>query len=275
MVLKQRKQIKNLDSFDGGTDNNWNGNMSPIRVAAEQGAQNFLMNGSWDNGNWSKLQTGSALYGSGTQAAVNNGFSPMSRQAQNWNEYTKPMSGADMGIPKQKIQGNESKSDSSISWGNVATQSVDALKSTIAGFQNYKSSNELLADAGQTTGTINGINYQQQNYINADAELKEQRGNAVANTLDQMGKGAAVGANFPPFGAAIGATVGAISGVVGGIFSRNKLKRRLNAAERMRVRKNIFNRSTAMSEGMQQDYATEYGDPSAGLLYANRGKDIG
>lgn len=271
MVLKQRKQIKNLDSFYGGTDNNWNGYMS----TAEQGAQNFLRTGSWDNSSWlnekpyqANLQTGSALYGSGTQAAVNRGFSPMSKQAQ-------VISGMNTGIPKQKIQGNESESKSSTNWGNVATQSVDALKSTIAGFQNYKSSNELLADAGQTTGTINGINYQQQNYVNAEAELKEQRGNAVANTLDQMGKGAAVGANFPPFGAAIGAAVGAISGVVGGIFSRNKLKRRLNAAERMRVRKNIFNRSTAMSEGMQQDYATEYGDPSAGLLYANRGKDIG
>ena len=33
--------------------------------------------------------------------------------------------------------------------------------------------------------------------------------------------------------------------------------------------------SSAMSEGMQQDYAQEYGDSSTGLLYANRGKDLG
>lgn len=258
MVLKQRKQIKNLDSFNGGVDDN-SGSLSWQDKAQVIGYLNY-----YNSDNYlSKLDMKVGKQpNTGVFSSTNDGT--ITFRNQSFPKVTE--ADAKVGEPTSKL---------STDWGNVATQSVDALKSTIAGFQNYKGTNELLADAGYSTGTINGINYQQQNYVNAEAELSEQKRNAVSNTLDQMGKGAAVGANFPPFGAAIGAAVGAISGVVGGIFSRNKLKRRLNAAERMRVRKNIFNRSTAMSEGMQQDYATEYGDPSAGLLYANRGKDIG
>ena len=270
MVLRQRKRINNLNSFNSGADDNWNGYMS----IAEQGAQNFLRTGSWDNSSWlkeepynAKLQTNpTELYGSGTYAAVDRGFSPFSKHIQN----------GDTGIPKQGINGQGAKASNSADLGNIIMQGADALQSTIAGFQNYKSQSELLEEAGQTTGTVNGISYQMQNYADAKGALHEQSKNAIGNTATQMVKGASFGATVGgPVGAAIGGVVGLIGGIGGSIFSRNKLKKELTRAELTRRRKNIFNMSSAMSEGMQQDYAQEYGDSSTGLLYANRGKDLG
>lgn len=171
--------------------------------------------------------------------------------------------------------------DNNFNAGNIATSAVNFAGSAIGAFTGVQSSNEILANSGQSNAYAGGIGYTYQNYADADAEQK--RLNNVGNTIKTAGSGAALGSSIGTavlpgvgtlVGGAIGAVGGALTGIVGGIFKSNKLKNRIRTANIAAANRNRFNQSGAISTALADDYYSTYGDSSNGVLHANRGKDL-
>lgn len=164
--------------------------------------------------------------------------------------------------------------------GNVNAMGIAQGASGMLGsFMNQmaavKSRDELLSDAGTSNGNVMGINYRTQNNIDGRGARKELDQQGLGNTLSSAASGAQLGGSIVPgLGHAIGAVGGAIVGLFGWGASKRKLRKRIDNAQQLANRRNIFNRSGAMTEGLGQKYYSDYGDSSSGLLYANKGKDL-
>ena len=166
---------------------------------------------------------------------------------------------------KFKISGDQASAV-----GNGALQITQNLLNQNAA---VKSVDSLLADAGMSNASTMGVGYQMQNDINATAEISGLNSQGLSNTLSSVGAGVTAGAAFGPIGAGIGAVVGGVAGLIGWGSSKRKLRKRIENAQNLAVRRNVQNSSSAMSQGLTNKYYSENGNSTDGLLFANGGKD--
>lgn len=252
MELKQRKKINNMPKFNGGID-------SKVGFGQQYQANDLT---SMIGGN---APTGSAIAGAGSsRASFNIGQKPFSK----WN-------------PKGGVQA---------AGGGVSAGAVTgAVNGTIGMIQGYnsmqdavKGTDELMAYSGQRTDQAFGVNYQAQNDINRQKAMSDISKSNRNATLGMVGSGAAAGAAIgsvvPGVGTLIGGAVGAITGLFGGLFGSKKARERqrrkvFNAQQQVNLI-NQVNQSSAVTEGLTQQYYLDNGNTYDDVLYANRGKDL-
>lgn len=132
-------------------------------------------------------------------------------------------------------------------------------------FQYNRTANDMITDAGTSSGNIGGIGYTRYNPVDVNAEVSEVQRSRDLNTLNSAAKGAAAGSTFGPIGAAIGGAVGLIGGIFGGHRRKKEAERRAKEAAVLAQNLTTNNRAGAQTEALQQDYA----------LHAAEGKDEG
>lgn len=241
MELKQRKRINNLPKFDGGTDlagsiKGIGGDVTGLNTYKQQ------------------------LTSIPTKIEVNGMRTP-----------GKSLLGSGIGR--------------GVSAGTV-TSAVNGTLGVISGFNQQqaavKGQGELFNMSGQRTDQAFGVNYQAQNDIDKSQAMADISASNTANTLAMTGSGAAAGAAIGSvvpgvgtlIGGAAGAIIGGIAGLFGGRKARQRQRRRIQNAQQNANLINQVNRSSAASEGLQQQYYMDNGTTYDDLLYANRGKDL-
>ena len=166
-------------------------------------------------------------------------------------------------------------------WGTIAPAALDFIGSAYNGFKYDKTASDLSADYGYGRSQALGVGYTTQNIADARQVMKEEHSGNVTNTLNTMGKGAAVGAMagsiIPGLGTAvggiIGGAVGGIAGLIGGGHRHSEARKQLALQQQQAIRTNEYNRSLAMTAGIQQDFAKKYGNQESQVLFAAGGKD--
>lgn len=164
----------------------------------------------------------------------------------------------------------------------MITQGVQFAGDVIKAFGPVKSEGELLSDSGTGQGSVMGVGYETQNSIDTGAQMDQLRAENTSNVMGTVSSGAAlggtVGSVIPGVGTAIGTVGGAIIGGIAGIFGssrrKRKLKQKMIQANLLAQRTNMFNRTSAMSGAMEQNWALEHSNTQDDILYANRGKDL-
>lgn len=240
MELKQRKRINNLPKFDGGTD--LAGSIKGI------------------GGDITGLNTyKQKLTSLPTKAEING-----------------------MKTPGKSLLGS---GGGGVSAGTV-TSAVNGTLGVISGFNQQqaavKGQSELFGMSGQRTDQAFGVSYQAQNDIDKSQAMADISASNTSNTLAMTGSGAAAGAAIGSvvpgvgtlIGGAAGAIIGGIAGLFGGKKAREKQRKKIQNAQQNANLINQVNRSTAASEGLQQQYYMDNGTTYDDLLYANRGKDL-
>lgn len=179
---------------------------------------------------------------------------------------------------------NEKSAQSSLSSAAPAmiTQGIQFTGDVIKAFGPVKSERELLSDSGTGQGSVMGVGYETQNSIDTGAQMDQLRAENTSNTMSTVSSGAALGGTIgsviPGVGTAVGAVGGAIIGGIAGIFGssrrKRKLKQKMIQANLLAQRTNMFNRTSAMSGAMEQNWALEHSNTQDDILYANRGKDL-
>lgn len=163
--------------------------------------------------------------------------------------------------------------------GSKAAAVVGGVTSLIQGYlgqqSTVKSAEEIMANAGTQNRSIGGVGYVRQNYANDSEVLSNLDKSGLSNTLSSAATGASAGAAFGLPGALVGFGVGAIGGLFGWGKSKSAQRKRLNNARQLTSRINTGNQAGAMTTALQQDYYSQYGNTNGGILYANKGKDIG
>lgn len=180
---------------------------------------------------------------------------------------------------------NYTPSGSHIGAGTV-TSAVNGTLGVINGFNQQqaavKDQNGLFGMSGQRTDQAFGVNYQAQNDIDKSQAMADISASNTTNTLAMTGSGAAAGAAIGSvvpgvgtlIGGAAGAIIGGIAGLFGGRKARERQRKRIQNAQQNANLINQVNRSSAASEGLQQQYYMDNGTTYDDLLYANRGKDL-
>lgn len=240
MELRQRKRINNLPKFDGGTDlagsiKGIGGDITGINAYKQK------------------------LTSLPTKAEING-----------------------MKTPGKSLLGS---GGGGVSAGTV-TSAVNGTLGVISGFNQQqaavKGQSELFGMSGQRTDQAFGVNYQAQNDIDKSQAMADISASNTSNTLAMTGSGAAAGAAIGSvvpgvgtlIGGAAGAIIGGIAGLFGGRKARERQRRRIQNAQQNANLINQVNRSSAASEGLQQQYYMDNGTTYDDLLYANRGKDL-
>ncbi len=91
----------------------------------------------------------------------------------------------------------------------------------------------------------------------------------LSNTMGSTVSGAQAGASIAgPLGAVVGGAAGLVTGLFGLGSSKRKLQKRLHDARQLTSRTNTFNRSGAMSTGLQNEYYQDYGNTQDDVLYS-------
>lgn len=150
--------------------------------------------------------------------------------------------------PTGKLEGSQSNLGGLGPWGAIASFIANGINNGIVAAN--KSSDEMLADAGTSQGSIAGFGYQKQNTINA-----------VKADSDYMRQAHTKWAGDP---------IGAITMYLG----RRQYNKRMRIANEKAALANEYNRSGALSDYLTQQYASKYGNDDSQLLWgAARGKD--
>ena len=258
MELRQRKRINNLPKFDIGQD-------------LRQNAYTNMSQGALD-----KLD---AKLGVSNQQNVANEIINMNKG---------------INMPKGFVNPGSWKSSSIGATGDVlgnvgagtVTSAVNGTLGVISGFNQQqaavKGQGELFSMSGQRIDQAFGVNYQAQNDIDKSQAMSDISASNTANTLAMTGSGAAAGAAIGSvvpgvgtlIGGAAGAIIGGIAGLFGGRKARERQRKRIQNAQQNANLINQVNRSSAASEGLQQQYYMDNGTTYDDLLYANRGKDL-
>lgn len=240
MELKQRKRINNLPKFDGGIDlagsiKGIGGDITGLNAYKQK------------------------LTSLPTKAEING-----------------------MKTPGKSLLGS---GGGGVSAGTV-TSAVNGTLGVISGFNQQqaavKGQSELFGMSGQRTDQAFGVNYQAQNDIDKSQAMADISASNTSNTLAMTGSGAAAGAAIGSvvpgvgtlIGGAAGAIIGGIAGLFGGRKARERQRKRIQNAQQNANLINQVNRSSAASEGLQQQYYMDNGTTYDDLLYANRGKDL-
>lgn len=150
------------------------------------------------------------------------------------------------------------------------------LGNTMSQLNQTKSTDQYLADAGTSQGSVMGVGYTTQNSVNKDKILGDLDKSGATNTLSSTASGVTAGAQIGgPWGAVIGGVVGLGAGLFSWLGGKSKARKRLEAARQLAIYNNNYNRSSAMTTGLQQKYYNENGDTTGQILYgAYHGKDL-
>lgn len=237
MELRQRKRINNIQKFNSGV-----GSSTQTLQGATQGI----------GGDLNGMQAyRTQLINTPMQSEINS-INTSKAQSYNMNAQTQQQSTGGM-------------------IGNIATMGNQDIAYTYNTIANPVQASDLMGKSGTSVGTIHGVNFQQQNDINDSQLLKENTAEGLSNTLNMMNHGAAAGG--PGWGALIGGAAGLSLGLFNYFKRRSALKKAIWNANQLVQKKNIFARSGAYSEALQNDYYQDNGDTKNQLLNANRGKD--
>ena len=231
MGLKQRKRIKNMSNYANGKDGqiNWSD-----RLASNQ--------------DWSyKLA---------------NQKNPLEPQLN-------PLVSK---VPSQP-QLNVKSPQSSDQLASAGISGLQGATSIATNFMKQNSSvptgDQMMAEYGTSEGSVMGINYTRQNSIDSGKYESEVNSSGLGNTMSSTVSGASAGASIAgPWGAVAGGAVGLVSGLVGWGSSKRKLQKRLHDVKQLTSRTNTFNRSGAMSTGLQNEYYQDYGNTQDDVLYS-------
>lgn len=187
-------------------------------------------------------------------------------------------------MPKDLIKsGNPKKSYFSVAGAGNALMSAMGTYQTMSNAFNYdKTADQLLNEGGYGYGNIGGYGFQKYNGADIERETAEinaqNKSNTINTALSGASTGAAVGSLLGPAGGAVGGVVGGIAGAIGGIFGGKKRKeearRRMIAANEKATRYNAFNRSSAYTDYLQNEYNMKYGNTESQTLLSKRGKDV-
>lgn len=250
MELRQRKRINNLPKFNPGKS----GSLDALDAKVNP------------------------YYQSGVAKDLTNMIDSNTPSAPNFKQYvTNRLS--------NNNPSNYTQSGSHIGAGTV-TSAVNGTLGVISGFNQQqaavKGQGELFSMSGQRTDQAFGVNYQAQNDIDKSQAMSDISASNKANTLAMTGSGAAAGAAIGSvvpgvgtlIGGAAGAIIGGITGLFGGKKARERQRKRIQNAQQNANLINQVNRSSAASEGLQQQYYMDNGTTYDDLLYANRGKDL-
>ena len=158
----------------------------------------------------------------------------------------------------------------------LASAGISGLQGAISIATNFMKQNasvpsgdQMIADAGTSDGSVMGINYTKQNSIDSGKYESQVNSSGLSNTMGSTVSGAQAGASIAgPWGAVIGGAAGLVSGLVGWGSSKRKLQKRLHDAKQLTSRTNTFNRSGAMSTGLQNEYYQDYGNTQDDVLYS-------
>ena len=258
MELRQRKRINNLPKFNIGQD-------------ARQQAYTNMSQDALDNLD--------AKLGVSNQQNVANDIMKMNEGINMPKGFVNP------GSWKSSSIGATGGSLGNVSAGTV-TSAVNGALGVIRGFNQQqaavKDQSGLFGMSGQRTDQAFGVNYQAQNDIDKSQAMADISASNTTNTLAMTGSGAAAGAAIGSvvpgvgtlIGGAAGAIIGGISGLFGGRKARERQRKRIQNAQQNANLINQVNRSSAASEGLQQQYYMDNGTTYDDLLYANRGKDL-
>ena len=258
MELRQRKRINNLPKFNIGQD-------------ARQQAYTNMSQGALD-----KLD---AKLGVSNQQNVANDIMKMNEGINMPKGFVNP------GSWKSSSIGATGGALGNIGTGTV-TSALNGTLGVIRGFNQQqaavKGQRELFNMSGQRTDQAFGVNYQAQNDIDKSQAMADISASNTTNTLAMTGSGAAAGAAIGSvvpgvgtlIGGAAGAIIGGIAGLFGGRKARERQRKRIQNAQQNANLINQVNRSSAASEGLQQQYYMDNGTTYDDLLYANRGKDL-
>ena len=231
MGLKQRKRINNINRYVDGKDGqiNWSDKLAT-------------------NQNWSdKL----AIQKNPLEPQLNPLVSKVPGQQQ-LNVKSPQSSGQLASAGISGLQGATS----------IASNFMNQTKSVPTGDQ-------MMAESGTSEGSVMGINYTRQNSIDSGKYESEVNSSGLGNTMSSTVSGASAGASIAgPWGAVAGGAVGLVSGLVGWGSSKKKLQKRLHDAKQLTSRTNTFNRSGAMSTGLQNEYYQNYGNTQDDVLYS-------
>ena len=258
MELRQRKRINNLPKFNTGYE---------IRQQA------------YTNMSQGELDKLDAKLGVSNQQNVANDIMKMNEGINMPKGFVNP------GSWKSSSIGDTGGVLDNVGAGTV-TSAVNGTLGVIRGFNQQqaavKDQNVLFGMSGQRTDQSFGVNYQAQNDIDKSQAMADISASNTANTLAMTGSGAAAGAAIgsvvPGVGTLIGGAAGALTGLVTGLFggkkAREKQRKKIQNAQQNANLINQVNRSSAASEGLQQQYYMDNGTTYNDLLYANRGKDL-
>ena len=259
MELRQRKRINNLPKFNIGQDD-------------RQQAYTNMSQGVLD-----KLD---AKLGVSNQQNVVNNLMKMNEGINMPKGFVNP------GSWKSSSIGTTGGVLGNVGAGTV-TSAANGTLGVIRGFNQQqaavKGQGELFSMSGQRTDQAFGVNYQAQNDIDKSQAMDDISASNTTNTLAMTGSGAAAGAAIgtaivPGIGSLIGGAAGALTGLVTGLFggkkAREKQRKKIQNAQQNANLINQVNRSSAASEGLQQQYYMDNGTTYDDLLYANRGKDL-
>ena len=231
MGLKQRKRINNINRYVDGKDGqiNWSDKLAT-------------------NQNWSdKL----AIQKNPLEPQLNPLVSKVPGQQQ-LNVKSPQSSGQLASAGISGLQGATS----------IASNFMNQTKSVPTGDQ-------MMAESGTSEGSVMGINYTRQNSIDSGKYESEVNSSGIGNTMSSTVSGASAGASIAgPWGAVAGGAIGLVSGLVGWGSSKKKLQKRLHDAKQLTSRTNTFNRSGAMSTGLQNEYYQDYGNTQDDVLYS-------
>lgn len=244
MDLRQRKRIINqLPKFDIGDD-----------------ARNSVP--SWTIYN-QKLQD---VYNSTYPTAL------QQKATQTWNEIGNVPKGA---ATPQSYETNSNVVNRNASFQNGFGKAMAGVQAGLSMFNNMQSSlnvksqDQLQTEAGSTNQSVLGVSYDEQNAVDGSQDLKEQNSKGLTNTASSTITGAATGAKIGgPWGAAIGGVIGLGSGLFGWLGGKSKLRKRIRSAKINAAQKAQFQRASAMTTGLQNQYALRFGDTSTGILYS-------
>lgn len=258
MELRQRKRINNMPKFNIGQD-------------LRQHAYTNMSKGALDNID--------AKLGVSNQQNVANDIMKMNEGINTPKGFVNP------GSWKSSSIGSTGRTLGNVSAGTV-TSAVNGTLGVINGFNQQqaavKDQNALFGMSGHRTDQTFGVNYQAQNDIDKSQAMADISASNTTNTLAMTGSGAAAGAAIgsvvPGVGTLIGGAAGALTGLVTGLFggkkAREKQRKKIQNAQQNANLINQVNRSSAASEGLQQQYYMDNGTTYDDLLYANRGKDL-
>ena len=231
MGLKQRKRINNINRYVGGKDGqiNWSDKLAT-------------------NQNWSdKL----AIQKNPLEPQLNPLVSKVPSQ------------------PQLNVKSPQSS-------GQLASAGISGLQGATSIATNFMKQNasvpsgdQMIADAGTSEGSVMGINYTRQNTIDSGQYESQVNSSGLSNTMGSTASGAQAGASIAgPWGAVVGGAAGLVTGLFGFGSSKRKLQKRLHDANQLISRTNTFNRSGAMSTGLQNQYYQDYGNTQDDVLYS-------
>ena len=231
MGLKQRKRIKNMSRYADGKDGqiNWSD-----RLASNQ--------------DWSyKLA---------------NQKNPLEPQLN-------PLVSKVPNQPQLNVKSPQSS-------GQLTSAGISGLQGATSIATNFMKQNasvpsgdQMIADAGTSDGSVMGINYTKQNDIDSSKYESQVNSSGLSNTMGSTVSGASAGASVAgPVGAVVGGATGLVTGLFGWGSSKKKLQKRQHDANQLKSRTNTFNRSGAMSTGLQNNYYQNYGNTYDDVLYS-------